>query len=428
MLESGIALQEAMQIYKNESYDEEWVECEWCHEPTPEDELVNTDMGKICEYCVQELESRGEPVSIIYNEATDGTFTPDGFMFNESLKKRNLKEAFGLNGFLEEHDKINSADDLIDYFEAYLYNDEFNQEDVADFAIHTITKLLGAISPSEMEKLIAEYNNDISEWLDESIKRKPTRKLTEANADEPMFQAFITNLGKYNEGDLVGEWCAFPIDEDDFEALLKKIGIDGREYEEWFVTDYECQLKGFNWQDLGEYPSYDVLQEVGETLENIDDIEKFDNVYEAIGNFKYAVEAYEDAWFVPEVSDYSDLGVYYIEKVYGYNIPDDIIERYFDFEALGRDLDFDNFADMYDEEELVQMYADGDIQAEDYVSAGEYFGLGSNASNYDIGEAYVNEVGIDGVNDSQNYFDYEKFGRDLAYDGAFTSDGFVFTA
>ena len=30
------------------------------------------------------------------------------------------------------------------------------------------------------------------------------------------FEAFITNLGKYNEGELVGEWVKFPTTSDDY--------------------------------------------------------------------------------------------------------------------------------------------------------------------------------------------------------------------
>lgn len=29
------------------------------------------------------------------------------------------------------------------------------------------------------------------------------------------FEAFVTNLGKYNEGELVGEWVHFPTTEED---------------------------------------------------------------------------------------------------------------------------------------------------------------------------------------------------------------------
>ena len=33
-----------------------------------------------------------------------------------------------------------------------------------------------------------------------------------------MLKGFITNLGKYNEGELVGEWVTFPIDEDELDV------------------------------------------------------------------------------------------------------------------------------------------------------------------------------------------------------------------
>ena len=108
--------------------------------------------------------------------------------------------------------------------------------------------------------------------------------------ERPEFKAFITNLGKYNEGDLVGEWVEFPIDEDDFEEILHKIGCDTPEYEEWFVTDYECNLEGFDWQDFGEYPSYDKLQEFGELVESIDDVEAVDNAYEVTGDLQEAID------------------------------------------------------------------------------------------------------------------------------------------
>ena len=40
-------------------------------------------------------------------------------------------------------------------------------------------------------------------------------------------QVYIANLGKYNEGELVGAWFTFPID---FEEVKEKIGLND-EYE-----------------------------------------------------------------------------------------------------------------------------------------------------------------------------------------------------
>ena len=50
-----------------------------------------------------------------------------------------------------------------------------------------------------------------------------------------LFEAYITNLGKYNEGELVGETLKFPTTTEEVQALLKRIGVDGVRYEEFFI-------------------------------------------------------------------------------------------------------------------------------------------------------------------------------------------------
>ena len=42
------------------------------------------------------------------------------------------------------------------------------------------------------------------------------------------FEAFITNLGKYNEGFLVGEWVKFPVTNEEMQAVFRRIGIGRR--------------------------------------------------------------------------------------------------------------------------------------------------------------------------------------------------------
>ncbi len=39
------------------------------------------------------------------------------------------------------------------------------------------------------------------------------------------FEAFVTNLGKYNEGELVGEWVKFPTTEEEMQKVFERIGI-----------------------------------------------------------------------------------------------------------------------------------------------------------------------------------------------------------
>ena len=41
-----------------------------------------------------------------------------------------------------------------------------------------------------------------------------------------IFEAYVTNLGKYNEGELVGETLKFPTTTEEVQALLKRIGVD----------------------------------------------------------------------------------------------------------------------------------------------------------------------------------------------------------
>ena len=58
------------------------------------------------------------------------------------------------------------------------------------------------------------------------------------------FGAYITNLGKYNEGELVGEWVKFPTTSEDLQKVFERIGIGskddfGNPYEEWFISDYD---------------------------------------------------------------------------------------------------------------------------------------------------------------------------------------------
>lgn len=64
------------------------------------------------------------------------------------------------------------------------------------------------------------------------------------------FEAFVTNLGKYNEGMLVGEWVKLPTTEEEMQKVFERIGIGkqdefGQPYEEWFITDYDVRSTVF---------------------------------------------------------------------------------------------------------------------------------------------------------------------------------------
>lgn len=96
----------------------------------------------------------------------------------------------------------------------------------------------------------------------------------------------ITNLGAYNEGRLLFEWLTLPYTDDDLNKALESIGIDGEQYEEYFITDYEAPF------NIGEYANIARLNEVAEALEHIEIPEDYRGIYDAqeVINFIYALE------------------------------------------------------------------------------------------------------------------------------------------
>ena len=115
------------------------------------------------------------------------------------------------------------------------------------------------------------------------------------NKDYP-FAAFITNLGKYNEGELVGEWVKFPTTAEELKEVFKRIGIGqkddfGQPYEEWFITDYDCYVDGL-YSKLGEYENLDELNYLASKLDEMDqsDYAKFQAAME-IGDYTSSLQA-----------------------------------------------------------------------------------------------------------------------------------------
>ena len=157
-------------------------------------------------------------------------------------------------------------------------------------------------------------------------------------------RAFITNLSKYNDGELVGQWVDFPCDEDVFDEVLEEIGID-EYHEEWFVTDYECDL-GEVAQELGEYVSFDELNSVAEALEDWD--EGLGEAVIDIWGVDELLNSTPDDYLYFEANDDEDIGYYYAEE---FGILDEVPENlrnYFDYEAYGRDIRIDTDSGLSD--------------------------------------------------------------------------------
>ena len=191
------------------------------------------------------------------------------------------------------------------------------------------------------------------------------------------FAAFVTNLGKYNEGELVGEWVKFPTTAEEMKQVFDRIGIGktgdfGQVYEEWFITDYDCYVDGL-YDKLGEYESLDELNYLASKLDEMDrgEYEQFQAAME-IGDHSGSVQEIInltenlDCYDVyPGIEDYDDLGRYYIDELDAMQVPEHL-RNYIDYEAYGRDIaldesgDFTSFGYVRDTGSSFHEYYDGD--------------------------------------------------------------------
>ena len=158
------------------------------------------------------------------------------------------------------------------------------------------------------------------------------------------FKAYITNLGKYNEGALVGEYLKFPTTTEEVQALLKRIGIDGVRYEEIFITDYDGDMPEL-YSGFGEYESIDELNYLVVLLSEMDqsDLEKFEAVLdtgEHSGSVKELINLTQNLdcfEFYSGITSEEELGRMYIQEFDAIPIPEHLID-YIDYEAYGRDV------------------------------------------------------------------------------------------
>ena len=192
-----------------------------------------------------------------------------------------------------------------------------------------------------------------------------------------MIKLYLANLGKYNEGELKGAWIELPYTQEELEEKFVEIGIahydaegnyvpyvvetdeKGYEYmyEEYAIHDYETDLN----IPINEYSSLSNLNAIENNV-NYNEVDKV-NILLNNGDISLrdlietpAYKLLEDYSFVELDSSISNedekIGYGYIDEVMcGIDqLPREVLESYFDFEAYGRDLRLSG-----------DCYVDGDI-------------------------------------------------------------------
>ena len=179
-----------------------------------------------------------------------------------------------------------------------------------------------------------------------------------------MIKLYLANLGKYNEGILKGEWVELPLSETELEEVMVNIGVahydeegnfvpyvietdeNGYEYvyEEYAIHDYETDLN----ISISEYSSLNDLNTVAEIVEDFE----LDQVNALLdggvidmkdlieGDLEEIMQNYSFIELEPNMNEEQEVGYAYVDEIYGGPecLSKEILERYFDYEAFGRDI------------------------------------------------------------------------------------------
>lgn len=170
-----------------------------------------------------------------------------------------------------------------------------------------------------------------------------------------MMNIYLTNLGKYNEGELIGEWVELPVSQEELQKVFERIGIN-EEYKEYFITDYECDF-----YEVGEYESLDTLNEIAERIEELGE-EESEVVKVLMSELGYTLnEAIDkvnsgDYRIYSDCDDMTDIAYQVVEEC-GYlnNVPDNAA-RYFDYESFGRDLGIEGTYIFTDDNNVIEIF------------------------------------------------------------------------
>ncbi|EHU5031559.1 TPA: antirestriction protein ArdA [Streptococcus suis] len=146
-------------------------------------------------------------------------------------------------------------------------------------------------------------------------------------------QVYIANLGKYNEGELVGAWFTFPID---FEEVKEKISLNDA-YEEYAIHDSELPFA------VDEYTSIGELNRLWELVSELP--EEFQSELAALlthfSSIEELSEHQEDIILHSDCEDMEDVARYYIEGTGALGEVPASLQNYIDYQAYGRDLEIE---------------------------------------------------------------------------------------
>ena len=178
---------------------------------------------------------------------------------------------------------------------------------------------------------------------DYELMHRMIEKERSERMEETILSGYLSNLGKYTEGRPAGEWVSFPTTAEHLKEVFDRIGIDGKNYGELHITEYQSSIPGLAGK-LTELESLDELNYLGELLKMQfdDDRKKFaaaitygDHTRDLqdIINLAQNLDCY---WLYPTVRSEEDYGYYLIDELDELELPEEA-KKYFKYEEYGRD-------------------------------------------------------------------------------------------
>ena len=148
-------------------------------------------------------------------------------------------------------------------------------------------------------------------------------------------QIYVANLGKYNEGELVGAWFTPPID---YAEMEERIGLNG-EYEEYAIHDYELPF------EIGEYTPISEINRLCEMIMELEGSPIFDELKEIqrmwFNNVEELLENKDDIICYSDCDSMEDVARCYVEETGQLGEVPTNLQSYINYEALGRDMEIE---------------------------------------------------------------------------------------
>ncbi|MGM0334289.1 antirestriction protein ArdA [Enterococcus sp. AZ008] len=148
-------------------------------------------------------------------------------------------------------------------------------------------------------------------------------------------QVYVANLGKYNEGELVGAWFTPPID---FDELAEKIGLNN-EYEEYAIHDYELPF------DVDEYTPIAEINRLGEGISELEGTAIYEELKEIksmwFNSFDELIDNKDDIISYSDCDSMEDVARYLIEELGQLGEVPANLQNYIDYQSLGRDMEIE---------------------------------------------------------------------------------------